>query len=132
MPAKLTTEEFISRSNKVHNNKYNYDKVVYVSSHTKVIIGCPVHGYFEQAAYGHLLGSGCNECGNKTTKNKLSMSFDNFIKRCKEKHNNFYDYSLLDSSNFSLKNRIDIICPKHGQHSLVAVNHMNCSKCKWI
>ena len=128
MGAKLTPDEFIIRSKKIHNNKYSYDKTVYTTSHNSVIVGCPIHGDFEQKAYRHLAGSGCNACGNSTTKSKLSMSSDEFIKRCKERHNNFYDYSLVDFKD--LKSRIDIICPKHGQYSLVAVNHMNGSRCK--
>lgn len=130
MAKKLTQEEFLERVKKIHGDKYNYDKAEYTGANNKVIIGCPIHGDFRQSACAHLAGSGCNSCGNRTTKNKLSMGYDEFINRCKDKHNNYYDYSMVDSNNFSLKKRIEIICPKHGQYSLVAVNHMNGSKCR--
>lgn len=60
-----TKTEFITKANKIHNNKYNYDKVIYKNAITKVIITCPVHGDFEQAPYHHLRGSGCRKCNLK-------------------------------------------------------------------
>jgi len=44
---KSAIEEFIKRAREVHGNKYDYSKVNYVDSKTKVIIICPVHGEFE-------------------------------------------------------------------------------------
>lgn len=46
MSKKLTTEEFIEKARKIHGNKYDYSKVVYVNSQTKVCIICPIHGEF--------------------------------------------------------------------------------------
>ena len=43
---KLTTEEFIEKANKIHNNKYDYSQVKYVNSRTKVCITCPQHNQF--------------------------------------------------------------------------------------
>jgi hypothetical protein len=43
---KLTTEDFIERSRKVHGNKYDYDRAKYKNSATKVCIICPDHGEF--------------------------------------------------------------------------------------
>ena len=45
MGHKLTTEEFIERA-KVFHPEYDYSKVVYVNSHIKVCIICPIHGEF--------------------------------------------------------------------------------------
>lgn len=55
-------EEFIARSNIIHNNKYDYSKVVYVNSLTKVKIICPEHGVFEQIPGNHNY-NGCPKCG---------------------------------------------------------------------
>ncbi|MBQ2397368.1 MAG: hypothetical protein II304_10105 [Bacteroidales bacterium] len=69
MPKKLTQEEFIKRANNVHNGKYDYSKVKYVNSSTKVCVICPIHGEFFQIGSDHLLGSGCPKCGRcKITK----------------------------------------------------------------
>lgn len=62
MAKKLTTEEFISRAKKVHGDKYEYSKVEYFDSRTKVCIICPEHGDFWQSANIHLRGHGCPIC----------------------------------------------------------------------
>ena len=43
---KSSTEEFIKRANKVHNNKYDYSKVDYKGLKKKVCIVCKEHGDF--------------------------------------------------------------------------------------
>ena len=59
------------------------------------------------------------------------MSNDEFIEKCKEKHNNFYNYDL---TNFQgRKNLIVVNCPHHGTFSQVASDHLyggcGCQKC---
>lgn len=39
-------ENFIKKANETHNNYYDYSKVEYVNTHTKVLIICPEHGEF--------------------------------------------------------------------------------------
>ena len=59
---KLTLDEFIDKSQKVHREYYDYSKVKYVNNTTKVTIVCPVHGDFEQLPCDHLRGAGCPKC----------------------------------------------------------------------
>lgn len=76
----LTTEQFIQKAQKVHSNKYDYSKVIYVNHNTPVTIICPEHGEFEQRAGNHLNGKGCPKCQLKSqTKlyEKLKESFPN-------------------------------------------------------
>lgn len=61
---RLTQEDFVNRARKVHGNKYDYSKVKYVNSTTKVVITCPIHGDFEQTPANHMRGQGCLCCGN--------------------------------------------------------------------
>ena len=60
-----TREEFITDANNVHHGKYSYDKAIYVNSHTKITITCPIHGDFTQTPTNHLQGKGCPKCANK-------------------------------------------------------------------
>jgi hypothetical protein len=55
---------FLDEAAIVHSGKYDYSKVVYITAHDKVIIGCPQpkHGYFLQEPSAHLAGSGCKKC----------------------------------------------------------------------
>lgn len=60
----FTTEDFIIKSNEIHNNKYDYSKTIYTGSLNKLTITCPHHGDFEQIAGCHMTnGYGCRRCG---------------------------------------------------------------------
>ena len=43
---KSNNEEFINKSNKIHNFIYNYSKINYINNRVKVKIVCPKHGLF--------------------------------------------------------------------------------------
>ena len=61
----LTTDEFIKKSNIVHNFRYDYSNTIYIRSLSKVKIVCREHGEFEQTPNKHLNGRGCQICGLK-------------------------------------------------------------------
>lgn len=60
--APLTKDEFVEKAVLTHGNKYSYEKVEYTSQNKKVLITCPDHGDFSQAASSHLVGRGCPDC----------------------------------------------------------------------
>ena len=62
---RLTTEEFIKKAKEVHGDKYDYSKVEYKNTSTKVCIICPEHGEFWQTPNEHLQGHGCRKCSKK-------------------------------------------------------------------
>ena len=63
---RLSNEEYIIKSNLIHNNFYNYSKTNLIKSvNDKVTIICPIHGEFIQRASTHLVGHGCPKCSNK-------------------------------------------------------------------
>lgn len=56
-------EDFLKRSIEVHGDKYDYSKVVYDKTETRVIIICKVHGDFEMRARAHYSDRrGCPKC----------------------------------------------------------------------
>jgi hypothetical protein len=60
---RLTIKEFVEKARKVHCDKYDYSKVVYVDYYTHVCITCPIHGDFKQTPVVHFRGNGCRKCG---------------------------------------------------------------------
>jgi hypothetical protein len=88
-----SNEKFIEKARKVHGDKYDYSKVHYVDSQTKVCIICPIHGEFWQKPSNHLTGRGCAKCG----KQKMGLTKEKFITRAKELYGNRYDYSCIDN-----------------------------------
>lgn len=120
---KFSEEKFIEKANKIHNFKYDYSLLEYNGAHKKVKIICPKHGIFEQVACMHLTGRGCKKCfGNKR------KSTDYFIENAKEKHNNKYDYSLVEYEH--CEKVVKIICPIHGVFEQTPSHHLAGSGCK--
>ena len=127
---RLTTEDFIAKSREVHGDRYDYSKVEYVNSKTKVCIICPIHGEFWQIPSSHLNGQGCRKCGFLNTAKKRKASTVRFIFKAKIKHGDRYDYSKVEYVNIDTK--ICIVCPEHGEFWQTPYNHLKgcqCPKC---
>jgi very-short-patch-repair endonuclease len=63
---KTSLKEVIENFTSIHKNKYDYSRVEYINSLTKVIIICKIHGEFLQKPCKHLQSQGCPLCVNKT------------------------------------------------------------------
>lgn len=57
-----TTEEFLLEAIEIFPH-YDYSKVNYKNAHSKIEVGCPIHGYFMIKPNTLLFGSGCGSCG---------------------------------------------------------------------
>jgi len=123
-------KEFIEKAKLIHGDKYDYSLVDYINTNTKIIIICKEHGEFTQTPKQHLKGSGCCKCSIILRSNKRKTPIEEFIKKCKEKHGDKYDYSKVDYKNTNTK--IIIICKEHGEFKQIPNNHLfglGCSKC---
>lgn len=141
MAKRLTTEEFIEKANKIHKNKYDYSKTVYVRSRDKVKIICPEHGAFEQRASSHLEGVGCPKCAKiwsdehkenhkKAARKSRGFSQEEWIEVANNVHNGKYIYDLVDYIN--KRTKVRIICPTHGEFLQEAGSHLRgigCPEC---
>lgn len=114
---KLTTKEFIEKSQKVHGNKFDYSEVDYQGNKLKVKIKCKKCGHiFEQQAQSHMKGFGCPFCSNN---NKSTTK--EFIEKASKVHGEKYDYSLVNYVNAHTK--VNIICPVHGVFQQIPSSH---------
>ena len=107
------TQYFIEKAKQIHGSKYDYSKVEYKDSKTKICIICPKHGEFWQTPQEHLQNKGCKECGFESALEKNTKSTDDFIKKVREIHGDKYDYSKVEYVNATTK--ICITCPIHGE-----------------
>ena len=127
---KYTKEIFINQSNKIHHNKYDYNKVEYVNKRTKVCIICPEHGEFWQLAGSHLQGHGCPKCGRIEAIKQITLTHKEFIEKSRQIHGDKYDYSKVEYINNSTK--VCIICPEHGEFWQTPNDHLSkhgCPEC---
>ncbi len=126
---KINTIQFIEKANIIHKNKYDYTKVNYINSSTKIIIICRIHGEFKQVANSHIQGYGCPKCGIIRDPN-----VDEFITKANQKYCGLYDYSKINYINSHEK--IIIICKTHGDFEQTPSDHLNskygCLKCSLI
>ena len=124
---KRNKESFILKALQKHGDYYDYSRVVYVNTDTKVCIICPKHGEFWQTPNDHLKGGGCPICA----KNIRRKSTEQFIEEAILVHGNKYDYSKTKYINN--KTKVCIICPKHGEFWQAPVKHLmagqGCPKC---
>lgn len=128
---KLTTEEWITKAKVVHGDKYDYSKVNYNGSDSKVLIICKVHGEFTQKASNHIQGKGCMLCGvNKSAITKVKTQ-EQFVKEVMAVHDNKYSYEFTKYN--GIENIITVVCAIHGKFEIRASNHMQghgCQKCR--
>lgn len=119
---KVTTEDLIRRGNIIHNNKYDYSKVICNGNKRYVIIICSQHGEFQQSPNAHLRGQGCSYCAGNAL-----YTQERFIREAIKKHNNLYDYSK--SQYIAHSEKLIIICKKHGEFLQTPNSHLRGAGC---
>ena len=127
---KLTREQFIKKSRKIHEDKFGYDNFIYKNNKTKGLVTCYIHGDFLQCPNSHLSGVGCPKCKAEKISIIRTYSQDEIIRKFREVHGDRYGYKnfkYIGSEEKSLFN-----CKKHGDFYQTPSNHLRgqgCPKC---
>lgn len=119
---KLTTEDFITKAEKIHSNTYDYSQTIYTYSYENVNIICRVHGPFMQIAQNHLKGKGCIQCGIEKRTNKIKSTTKKFIEKSIKIHSDIYDYSQVNYLNNYTP--VNIVCKEHGIFTQTPSSHL--------
>lgn len=117
-------EKFIHQANDFHKNKYDYSKVEYVNSFTKIEIICEPHGSFFQTPHDHLKKQGCPTCGKISRIEKRRNH--NFVKQAQELHPEYIYDNVKYVNN---KTKVEIICPPHGPFDQIPNAHLKGQGC---
>lgn len=130
MSAEQRGQAFIKKAIVLHENKYDYSKVIYVKNSEKVIITCPKHGDFLQRPndHTHKNKNGCPLCGRESSKRIRSSDNEVFISKSKLIHGDKYDYSKVKYSTALTK--VEIKCDIHGIFFMKPSVHLKGSGCK--
>ena len=138
---RYTTEEWVGIAKNAHGDKYDYSKVKYVNSHTKVCIICPEHGEFWMLPNAHILQEqNCPKCAIILQSNRQRKDKEFFIEKSKQKHGNKYDYSKVEYQHTDVKvciicHELDVNGNEHGEFWQTPHNHLHtirpqgCPKC---
>lgn len=122
--------KFIEKAKNRHGDKYDYSKVEYINSTTKVCIICKEHGEFWQTPQGHARGQGCPKCANIKRGDTFRSDGDTFVKRATVLHDGKYIYDK--DSYINAMTKVPILCLKHGTFWMTPMNHLlgqGCPKC---
>jgi hypothetical protein len=134
MGKRFTTEEFIEKAIEIHGDLYEYDRVKYVNSKTKVEIFCKAcQVYFFQTSGHHLDKCGCKKCGYDKQARSRSKTKEQFIEDAIKVHGNRYDYSPVEYINNTTN--VKILCEKHGLFPQIPSSHIigqGCPQCALI
>ena len=101
-----TTDDFIRKAKDIHDNKYDYSKVEYIDTYTKVTIICKKHGVFEQKPNDHIQGNGCPKC--KSSKGELKIE-----KYLKENNINFESQKTFKGCEYKKLLKFDFYLPDY-------------------
>ena len=104
-------EQTIADFKKFHGDRYDYSRVVYTHSQTKVEIGCEEHGFFWTTPSTHKR-YGCPKCGDDSCARKLRKSLEETTADFRKTHGDRYDYSRVVYTNNRTK--VEIGCEEHG------------------
>ncbi|MCK9445521.1 hypothetical protein M0Q50_01340 [bacterium] len=111
---KSNNEDFIKKSNNIHNNTYDYSLTIYKNTNSKVKIICKEHDIFEQTPHAHLgQKQGCPKCANKIRRLKR-------IKNIEDNKSN--GYQIIPNFNKDACEIFDYISLEKGIHIQHAMN----------
>ena len=141
---RLLYQEFIEKAKEVHRDKYQYlfderwwNENYKGMRYTKIPIVCPIHGEFKQIVSNHLVKFGCPLCGREKSINIHKLSYQDFIRKAIQVHNDKYQYPFDKDwwgENYkNHKQKIPIVCPIHGEFFQSVSDHLQghgCPKCK--
>lgn len=118
------TESFIAKARAVHGGKYGYEEVNYKTNTDKVKILCNKGHYFYQTPANHIQGFRCNVCyvRRKWTKER-------FLEEAKKTHGDLYNYSKFEYKGANTHS--NIICNRCGEEfSQTPSKHIRGRGCK--
>ena len=147
MSKKITTASFIAKSRKIHGDRYSYDKTVYASAKTHVIITylvegsykgmnqpatleCSIHGVLEPRLVTNIF-SGDHPCILCAGTEAFRGYTNSQARQVLEAH--FGGESLIENFVYSGKDtNVTLVCPKHGPWQIQFRSYLRsrgCRKC---
>jgi hypothetical protein len=111
---RVSTDDFIKNSQKVHGERYDYSKSNFLKSHIKTVIRCKIHGDFQISPNQHQNGGGCPSCSKlELGKKKAANAGARFLEKAKAVHHDTIDFTK--TVYITAKEKAIFICPIHGE-----------------
>jgi len=104
--------------------KHDYSRIAerFVNAHTKVTIGCPDHGDFDEEPNEHKRGQRCPDCFGRRN-SKATVRGARFEAQAAAMHGDRYDYSAVKF--VDQHTEVTILCRTHGPFTQRPTNHLD-------
>lgn len=118
-----TTEMVLQEIKDIHGDKFLYDKFDYKNCHTKITLGCKIHGYFEKYPNDvKRKNGGCPKCNGSWRK-----THDEFLKELP-------DHLTTNDIYKNAKTKMNFTCTLHNETfttnpNSILLGHINCPEC---
>jgi len=122
-----TANQIINEFEFIHNDEYDYSKVMYKGNKEKIIVICKKHGEFFPTPNNHLKGTKCPKCARKRIDIERRKDTKWFIEKCIKIYGNLFDYS--ESVYIKNKDNIQVRCYKHGLFDTTPNRHLRGNGC---
>lgn len=110
----VAAKEFVDKSLAVHGDMYDYSPTIYASVHSKIRIGCKVHGEFDQTPAAHLRGQGCPHCANERRASFAESNGEKAVGAWLDRHNiEYVKQKTFDDCRDRMILRFDFYLPEH-------------------
>ena len=107
--SRLDLDTFLSSATLIHGDMYDYSKFKYISTDTKGIIICSMHGEFLQTPNNHISQThGCPRCGVIKCSNSIRSNTDEFIRSANIIHKYAYGYEFVKY--IDNRTKVNILC----------------------
>lgn len=127
----MTKEEFLEKLSEEQKALYEYDKVIYISTHEKIKINCKkCVKVFLQTPANHIRCNGCPKCAKEKVALKQTFTTEQFVEKAKNVHPNKFTYDKVKYVNS--QTYVIITCPTHGDYNQMPNSHLQgygCNKC---
>lgn len=127
---KLTQSQFLEHCKEVHGDRYDYSRVNYKNSLTKVDIICKRegHGVFSIMPPGHThAGGGCPVCAQEVRTAKMTKTQEKFLEQCKAQ--NAPKITFENVRYVSDKAKVSFTCTDHGPFDMSPTNFLQGQRC---
>lgn len=122
-----SSHEFLQQIIDVFGSLYDFSKVDYVNSETRVEVICKDHGSWLSYPSSLLGGHGCRHCGHESRALKATKTTYDFIHESTLIHGDKYDYQAVDYVKSDVP--VEIICRNHGSFYQSPHTHLKGSGC---
>jgi hypothetical protein len=127
---KTAVDNFWKAVKELWGDTYDYSQFKYIGATTVSTVVCKKHGPFRTKPTYLVNGGGCPVCGKESSAKTRRLGLAAFIEKAKKIHGDRYVYP--EQEYVSSKEKIEIVCQKHGSFWQKPNGHLNgrgCPEC---